>query len=197
MNEISLGNTAIRQLDGLYSLNDLHQAAGGEVKHQPTRFMRNDQTQALIAEIGNSPEMVSFKTATGRHGGTYVCRELVIAYAAWISAAFHLKVIRVFLDTALAHHRTEDLCVDHWILGFTHDRQPVVQLISRETRLISGEALQAATTDALKTLACTATVLAHQLTLIHDAGRALAKLTGGTYHERPGDYRQGKYEAGS
>lgn len=86
----------IRLHDGLYSLNDLHKAAGGEAKHQPAKFMRLDQTQALIAEIGNSPEVASFKTTEGRNGGTYVCRELVYAYANWISPAFYLKTIRFF-----------------------------------------------------------------------------------------------------
>ncbi|WP_199173705.1 KilA-N domain-containing protein [Comamonas sp. 26] len=95
---LSVAGTKVRLADDLYSLNDLHKAAGGEAKHQPALFMRLEQTQALIHEIGNSTDLQSFKTKEGRNGGTYACKELVIAYAAWISAAFQLKVIRVFLD---------------------------------------------------------------------------------------------------
>jgi len=91
---ISVGNFLIRQHNGLYSLNDLHRASGGCAKHQPALFIRLDTTKALIAEIGNSTDMQSFISKGGRNGGTYACRELVI----WISPAFHLKVIRVFLD---------------------------------------------------------------------------------------------------
>ncbi|MDH0900738.1 KilA-N domain-containing protein [Comamonas aquatica] len=95
---LTVAGTSVRQLDNLYSLNDLHKAAGGEPKHQPGKFSSLEQTKALIAEIGNSPDSESLKITNGRNGGTYACKELVIAYAAWISAAFHLKVIRVFLD---------------------------------------------------------------------------------------------------
>lgn len=103
-----LGGFTVRQLDGLFCLNDLHRASGGEDRHQPAKFVRLDQTQSLIAELGNSPEVASLDGSTdlclftmqGRNGGTYACRELVVAYAAWISAAFHLQVIRVFLATA-------------------------------------------------------------------------------------------------
>lgn len=96
MTIITICNAPVRCFDGLYSLNDLHKSSGGESRHQPTKFMRLDQTKALIAELVNYPEMVSFKTTTGRLGGTYVCRELVYAYANWISAAFYLKMIRAF-----------------------------------------------------------------------------------------------------
>lgn len=95
---LTVAGTSVRQLDNLYSLNDLHKAAGGEPKHQPGKFSSLEQTKALIAELGNSPDSESLKITNGRNGGTYACKELVIAYAAWISAAFHLKVIRVFLD---------------------------------------------------------------------------------------------------
>lgn len=97
----TIGDIAVRQLDGLFSLNDLHKASGGDAKHEPNYFVRLDSTQALVSEISKSPEMGNLepiKSARGRNGGTYGCREVVIAYAAWISAVFHLKVIRVFLN---------------------------------------------------------------------------------------------------
>ena len=107
---LAIGDISVRQLDGLYSLNDLHKASGGADKHQPAKFIRLDQTQELIAALDNSPLLASFettkipavKTKEGRNGGTYAAREVVIAYAAWINATFHLKVIRVFLDTVQA-----------------------------------------------------------------------------------------------
>jgi hypothetical protein len=107
-NAITVAQTAIRQHGGLYSLNDLHKAAGNEKRHQPSDWLRLDQTRALAAEISNSGNSRSLETKTGRHGGTYVCRELVVAYAAWISAEFHLKVIRVFMEASTAPaHRPE------------------------------------------------------------------------------------------
>ena len=91
---LAIGETIIRQHDGLYCLNDLHQAAGGEAKHRPNYFLNIEQTKELTGEIEKAGiPAISAKPKVG----TYACRELVIAYAAWISPAFHLKVIRVFL----------------------------------------------------------------------------------------------------
>lgn len=98
---LTIAGTAVRQMNGLYSLNDLHKVSGGEEKHQPAFFARREETQALIAEICSADSQIkALETVRGRGKaqGTYACKELVIAYAAWISAAFHLKVIRVFLD---------------------------------------------------------------------------------------------------
>lgn len=91
-----------RDSEGRYCLNDLHKAAGGDAKHQPALFMRLDSTKALIAELENSTEVQSLTTGIpvvtveGRNGGTYVVKELVYAYAMWISPAFHLRVIRAY-----------------------------------------------------------------------------------------------------
>lgn len=96
MTALIIGTSPIRQLDDLYSLNDLHVASGSAEKDRPSHFLRNDQTKALVSELENV-QICAFKILQGRNGGTYACKELVIAYAAWISPAFHLKVIRVFL----------------------------------------------------------------------------------------------------
>lgn len=93
----AIGEVSIRQHDGLYSLNDLHQAAGGEAKHKPSEWLRNQQAQELAQEISKAGFPALETKRGGSSPGTYACRELVIAYAAWISPAFHLKVIRVFL----------------------------------------------------------------------------------------------------
>ena len=84
--------------EGRYSLNDFHRAAGAESRHQPALFLRRPETDELIAEISNSAPTQNkpVEAKPGRYGGTYVCKELVYAYATWISPAFHLKVIRTF-----------------------------------------------------------------------------------------------------
>ncbi|RBO82608.1 KilA-N domain-containing protein [Marinomonas aquiplantarum] len=98
MAHLMIASKDIRTLDGLYSLNDLHKAAGSERRHLPAQFLRNNQTRELIDEIenyANSHSLVIKKTQ-GRNGGTYVCKELVYAYAMWISPKFNLEVIRAF-----------------------------------------------------------------------------------------------------
>jgi len=98
---ISVLNTYIRIHDGLYSLNDLHRAAGGEKRHQPANWLRNDQARELIEEIEQSSDLRNGAVKRVQGGdpqlqGTYACKELVYAYAMWISARFHLAVIRAF-----------------------------------------------------------------------------------------------------
>ena len=98
-----IGNFSIRQDEGgRYCLNDLHKASGGLEKHKPTRFIRNKQTQELISEIefdNNQRPNLVFAVKTlhgGPSSGTYVVEDLVYSYAMWISAKFHLMVIRAY-----------------------------------------------------------------------------------------------------
>jgi hypothetical protein len=87
---LAIGEASIRSQDGLYSLNDLHRASGGDSNHQPAFFLRNEQTKALIAEI-SSANSQNQAISVHRGRGTYACRELVIAYAAWISPASRIR----------------------------------------------------------------------------------------------------------
>lgn len=97
MNAITIADTEIAiDAQGRYSLNDLHRAAGSEDRHRPSRWAENQQTKELAEEIGKAgiPALVLVKG--GSTPGTYVVREMVYAYAMWISPIFHLKVIRAY-----------------------------------------------------------------------------------------------------
>lgn len=100
MNQLmKIDNVKIRQDEaGRYSLNDLHKAAGSLEKDKPAKFIRHSQTQDLINELKQVPyTALGLKIIHGgSHRGTYVCKELVYAYAMWVNPRFHLKVIRTF-----------------------------------------------------------------------------------------------------
>ncbi|WP_314282712.1 P22AR C-terminal domain-containing protein [Haemophilus sputorum] len=102
-NQLTILNNSIRSFDNLYSLKDLHKISGGEKKHEPYLFIRLETTQELITEIKRESDCEPVKTIRGTNGGTYVCEELVLSYAMWISPKFHLVVLRAFL----AMHRNQ------------------------------------------------------------------------------------------
>lgn len=105
-----IGDFTIRQdEEGRFMLGDLHKASGHNQKHQPAFFLRNQQTKDLIAEIEASANLqttsenhsANLHSAVkvingGDNRGTYVVKELVYAYAMWISPKFHLMVIRAY-----------------------------------------------------------------------------------------------------
>lgn len=101
---ITIDIKRIKQADGLYCLNDLHKASGGANKHRPAYFMARAKTKALVSAIEQNYDdgiplaknAVIIIMGKGKSQGTYVCRELVYAYAMWISTDFYLSVIRVF-----------------------------------------------------------------------------------------------------
>lgn len=115
-----IGEFFIRQdEDGRYSLADLHKASGNLAKHKPSNFLRVEQTQELIKEIeqvsdmslGEKDQFSNVRSAVkvihgGNNRGTYAVKEMVYAYAMWISAKFHLMVIRAY-----------DSLVMEWMVG--------------------------------------------------------------------------------
>lgn len=100
-NAISIKNIEIKMTDdGMFCLNDLHKASGGETRHEPSNWTRTDQFAELADELFNSAKVRSWRKSAGRYGGTFVCKELVYAYAMWVSPKFHIEIIRVFDNQA-------------------------------------------------------------------------------------------------
>lgn len=109
--QISIDGAAIHNdRHGRFCLNDLHQASGGERKNQPQYFLDNVKTQELVQELITTgiPVLPVEVINGGNNRGTYVVKQIVYAYAMWISAKFHLKVINTF-DSATTQAQLPDL----------------------------------------------------------------------------------------
>lgn len=109
MNQLlTIDGVAVRQHnEGQFCLNDLQRAAIANPNETRSlrslevyEFMRRVETMTMIdllnKETTGNPRIAPVITVPGRNGGTYVCKELVYAYAMWISPSFNLKVIRTF-----------------------------------------------------------------------------------------------------
>lgn len=80
-----------RDVYGRYSLNDLHRAAvasGANARtKEPGKFLSSQQTVELVHELTNTQNLGVDPVSVihgGNERGTYVCKELVYAYAMWI-----------------------------------------------------------------------------------------------------------------
>ncbi|WP_082298296.1 KilA-N domain-containing protein [Neisseria gonorrhoeae] len=105
-------------------MNDLHRASGGEDRHAPRRWLQNIQTNDLIKELekDGKPSIQSKQRL-----GTFVCRELVIAYGMWISPKFALQVIQTFLAVSDGIKSAKTTADDR-----TGLRQAVAALVGRK-----------------------------------------------------------------
>jgi hypothetical protein len=98
---IIIDKIEIRKDDnGLYCLNDLHEASGGEKRHRPAYFLATDQAKEMILEIYDADIPASCPVQTvqgkGKNQGTFVKKELVYAYAMWVSSKFAVHVIQTY-----------------------------------------------------------------------------------------------------
>lgn len=94
MNLMKFDEVAIRtDADGLYRLNDLHKAAGGEARHKPSEWLRNLQTIDLINKFSHLGKSVKTQKG-GRKSGVYAAAPILAAYASWLGGAAAASVLR-------------------------------------------------------------------------------------------------------
>ncbi|HSD17224.1 MAG TPA: phage antirepressor KilAC domain-containing protein [Thermomonas sp.] len=91
-----IGTIAIRtDEEGRFNFNDLHRAGGGHARHRPGQWLRSTQVKELVAELDSDAQICALAVQRGGAGsGSYGRRELALAYSAWISPAFHVRVLR-------------------------------------------------------------------------------------------------------
>jgi hypothetical protein len=93
------GVEIVQDAMGRYSLNTLHKASGAKHGKQPSKWLDNQTTQELIAELQSQNPNSCFDVVKGGNApGIYAHALLAVSYAGWISPSFQLRVNQAFLD---------------------------------------------------------------------------------------------------
>jgi hypothetical protein len=99
--KLIIGSTSVKMKEGLYCLNDLHKASGGDPNNAPSQWVKNKQTKDFLQTME-----ISLVKVEGRSGGTYSEKKAVYSYAMWISPQFQSHVIDAY--DALVTGQLED-----------------------------------------------------------------------------------------
>lgn len=75
-------------------LNDLHAASGGDPAKAPAQWLRTDAAKCLIRERCAETHNEGYRTVRGgpHEQGTWADWSIALAFAKWLSPAFHLMV---------------------------------------------------------------------------------------------------------
>lgn len=104
--------------DGMFNLNDLHKASGGDKKNAPNYWKDSKGVQQVIdlysyPNSGNEQNQV---LSSDRQNGTFAIEQLAIKYAMWISPEFEVQCIKVLMDYAHGKLTTPPL-PDNYVCG--------------------------------------------------------------------------------
>lgn len=80
----------------MWSLTAMHQAAGGVSHKRPSEWLRQGQTQELIAALAEEEKLAGIpaslvETREGRSGGTWAHWQIAAAYAHYLRPDFYLQ----------------------------------------------------------------------------------------------------------
>jgi len=115
----------VRRRGDFYSLNDLHEAAGGDPGVHPERFLESAQGQGWLAGLGGSGEEREGRARRallreGESRSVFARRGLVEAYSLWVGSRFALAVLRALeADASVCMPEREP--VSRYELGYVKD----------------------------------------------------------------------------
>lgn len=104
---MKINSIEVREIDGLFCVNDLYRAVNKPAGREPWRFQQTETCKSLISIIHEKNVYEQNQWVSRNiHGDriTLASERLCIAYAMFISPEFYLKVIDSFIE----HHSWQE-----------------------------------------------------------------------------------------